>query len=90
MQNDNILISTNKFGGHLSSHHSFFRRDQFFVEPPLEFFSYFKKQGVDAIRLENAEATPAASCPQLSLSEPREAQGDASNIDLSMLSTAQR
>ena len=42
MQNDNILIASNKYGGHLSSHHSFFHRDQFFVQPPLEFFSYFK------------------------------------------------
>lgn len=44
LQNDNIIIANNKYGGHLSSHISFFRRDQFFVEPPLEFFSYFKEQ----------------------------------------------
>lgn len=42
LKNDNIMIASNKYGGHLSSHHSFFKRDQWFVQPPLEFFSYFK------------------------------------------------
>jgi len=45
LQNDNVIIAGNKYGGHLSSHESFFRRDQWFVEPPLEFFNYFKEMG---------------------------------------------
>lgn len=44
LQNDNIIIASNKYGGHLSSHHHFFKPDQFFNEPPLAFFSYFKEQ----------------------------------------------
>jgi len=60
LSNDNIIIGSNKYGGHLSSHHSFFKRDQFMVEPPLEFFSYFKNLALNNFE---SEGTPIMSCP---------------------------
>lgn len=42
LQNDNILITSTKYGAHLSSYESFFQIDQWLHKPVFEFFEYFK------------------------------------------------
>merc|ERR1712100_371844 len=86
LQNENIIITSNKFGGHLSSHSSFFSSYQFLVEPPLEFFGFFKDQ-TDSV--ESTSISQMDDRPTLTLSKQQESSkttADASSTDLLNLS----
>jgi predicted alpha/beta-fold hydrolase len=42
INNENIILTSSKYGGHLCSFESFFQIEQWLPKPAFEFFSYFR------------------------------------------------
>ena len=41
-QNENTILGTTKHGGHIGYHESFFKKDQWFLEPAFDFLNQYK------------------------------------------------